>query len=127
MCAQDLPAPLHIFLFPPARVRVVRFVLAGFGMPAQLSHAPSANFRTACTDHLGLVLRQMTVFVFLAQLTCNKSLLLSMAFSLRHKISLAAVDDLLGLLRIHCPTVNSVVPNIVQFQEIFRKINHPIE
>ena len=39
--------------------------LAGFGMPAQLSHAPSASFRTAFADCLGLVLRQMTVLVVL--------------------------------------------------------------
>ena len=50
-----------------------------------------------------------------------------MAFALRHKISLAAVDDLLELLRIHCPKVNSMVQNISQFQQHFRKLNHPIK
>jgi len=43
-----------------------------------------------------------------AQITQDQSLLLTMAFALRHKISLAAVDDLLELLRIHCPEVNSM-------------------
>lgn len=55
------------------------------------------------------------------------SLLLPMAFALRQKISLAAVDDPLELLRIHCPKVNSVVLNIVQFQQYFRKLNYPIK
>ena len=62
-----------------------------------------------------------------AQITNDESLLLTMAFALRHKISLAAVDDLLELLRIHCPEVNSMVPNISQFQQHFRKLNHPIK
>ena len=62
-----------------------------------------------------------------AQITYDESLLLTMAFALRHKISLAAVDDLLELLRIHCPEVNSMVPNISQFQQHFRKLNHPIK
>lgn len=62
-----------------------------------------------------------------AQITCDESMLLTMAFALRHKISLAAVDDLLELLRIHCPKANSVVPNIAQFQQHFRKLNHPIK
>lgn len=61
------------------------------------------------------------------QITCSESLLLTMAFTLRHKISLAAVVDLLELLRIHCPEVNLVVPNIAKFQEHFRKLNHPIK
>ena len=61
------------------------------------------------------------------QITCSESLLLTMAFALRHKISLAAVDNLLELLRIHCPEVNLVVPNIAKFQEHFRKLNHPIK
>ena len=62
-----------------------------------------------------------------AQITYDESLLLTMAFALRHKISLAAVDDLLELLRIHCPEVNSMVQNISQFQQHFRKLNHPIK
>lgn len=62
-----------------------------------------------------------------AQITCSESLLLTMAFTVRHKISLAAVDDLLKLLRIHCPELNLVVPNIAKFQEHFRKLNHPIK
>lgn len=62
-----------------------------------------------------------------AQITYDESLLLTMAFALRHKISLAAVDDLLELLCIHCPEVNSMVPNLSQFQQHFRKLNHPIK
>lgn len=62
-----------------------------------------------------------------AQITYDESLLLTMAFALRHKISLAAVDDLLELLRIHCPKVNSMAQNISQFQQHFRKLNHPIK
>lgn len=62
-----------------------------------------------------------------AQITYDESLLLTMAFALRHKISLAAVDDLLELRRIHCPDVNSMVQNISQFQQHFRKLNHPIK
>lgn len=54
-----------------------------------------------------------------AQITYDESLLLTMAFALRHKISLAAVDDLLELRRIHCPDVNSMVQNISQFQQHF--------
>ena len=50
-----------------------------------------------------------------------------MAFALRHKLSLAAVEDLLELLRIHCMEDNQVVGNIGKFQEYFRKLNHPIK
>lgn len=38
-----------------------------------------------------------------AQITCDESLLLTMAFALRHKILLAAVEDFLQYLGIHCP------------------------
>lgn len=62
-----------------------------------------------------------------AQITCNESLLLTMAFSLRHKISMTAVADLIELLRIHCPEENSLVSNIAQFQQHFRKLKHPIK
>lgn len=62
-----------------------------------------------------------------AQITCNESLLLTMAFSLRHKISMTAVGDLIELLRIHCPEENSLVSKIAQFQQHFRKLKHPIK
>lgn len=62
-----------------------------------------------------------------AQITCDESLLLTMAFALRHKISLAAVEDLLQLLGIHCPEKNLLVNNISQFLEHFKKLKHPIK
>ena len=40
-----------------------------------------------------------------ARITVGESLLLTMAFIMRHKLSMVASDDLISLLELHCPSL----------------------
>lgn len=62
-----------------------------------------------------------------SRLTINESLLLTMAFATRHKLSLAGTEDLLQLLDLHCPENNKFVKDIGKFQQHFRHLRHPIK
>ena len=44
-----------------------------------------------------------------ARITLGESLLLTMAFIVRHKLSMVASDDLIALLELHCPQNNNTV------------------
>ena len=62
-----------------------------------------------------------------AQITLGESLLLTMAFIVRHKLSMVASDDLIALLELHCPQNNNTVKGLKKFREYLEYLRHPIK
>ena len=62
-----------------------------------------------------------------ARVTVGESLLLVMAFIMRHNLSMVASSDLLELLELHCPKENRAVKELSRFQPYFKQLNHPIK
>lgn len=59
-------------------------------------------------------------------LTVAESSLLLMAFSVRHKLSGVALEDLLELIQLHCPKPNKCITELKEFQLFFQALKHPI-
>ena len=49
-----------------------------------------------------------------------------MAFSVRHKLSGVALEDLLELIQLHCPKPNKCTTELKEFQLFFQALKHPI-
>ena len=62
-----------------------------------------------------------------ARITVGESLLLTMAFIMRHKLSIVASRDLITLLELHCPEKNKAVKELCKFREYFQHLRHPIK
>lgn len=62
-----------------------------------------------------------------ARITVGESLLLTMAFIMRHKLSMVASDDLISLLELHCPKDNNAVKTLSKFREYFQYLKHPMK
>ena len=62
-----------------------------------------------------------------ARITVGESLLLTMAFIMRHKLSMVASDDLISLLELHCPAENNAVKGLGKFKEYFQYLKHPMK
>ena len=61
-----------------------------------------------------------------AQINYDDSMLLIMAFSVRHKLSGAAIEDLVQLLSLHCPEGANTVKNLREFQTFLQALQNPI-
>lgn len=59
-------------------------------------------------------------------LSVAESCLLLMAFSVRHKLSGVALEDLLELIQLHCPKPNKCITELKEFQLFFQALKHPI-
>lgn len=59
-------------------------------------------------------------------LTVGESSLLLMAFSIRHKLSGIALEDLLELIQLHCPKPNKCITELKEFHMFFQALKHPI-
>lgn len=53
-------------------------------------------------------------------------MLLIMAFSVRHKLSGTAMDDLIQLISLNCPEGVTTVKNLREFQTFLQALQHPI-
>lgn len=62
-----------------------------------------------------------------SRITVGESLLLTMAFIMRHKMSMVASNDLISLLELHCPKENNTVKGMSQFREYFQYLKHPMK
>jgi len=62
-----------------------------------------------------------------ARITVGESLLITMAFIMRHRLSMVASDDLIALLQLHCPKENNAVKGLSQFREYFQFLKHPMK
>lgn len=62
-----------------------------------------------------------------ARVTVGESLLLTMAFIMRYKLSMVASDDLLKLLELHCPMSSLAVKEMSKFRQYFQYLSHPIK
>lgn len=54
-------------------------------------------------------------------------LLLTMAFIMRHKLSMVASDDLITLLKLPYPAENNAVKGLGKFKEYFQYLKHPMK
>lgn len=61
-----------------------------------------------------------------SQISIAESSLLLMAFSVRHKLSGVALQDLLELIQLHCPKLNKCTTELKDFQLFFQALKHPI-
>ena len=61
-----------------------------------------------------------------ARITVGESLLLTMAFIMRPKLSMVASDDLISLLELCCPKDNNAVKTLSKFREYFQYLKHPM-
>lgn len=61
-----------------------------------------------------------------AQINYDDSMLLIMAFSVRHKLSGAAIEDLAQLLSLLCPGCANTVKNLGEFQTFLEALQNPI-
>ncbi|XP_067019318.1 uncharacterized protein [Acropora muricata] len=59
-------------------------------------------------------------------LSVAESSLLLMAFSVRHKLSGVALEDLLELIQLHCPKPNKCITELKEFQLFFQALKHPV-
>ena len=59
-------------------------------------------------------------------ITLGESSLLLMAFSVRHKLSGIALEDLLELIQLHCPKPNRCITELKEFHLFFHALKHPI-
>ena len=94
---------------------------------------------TACVDlevDAAISLRQITkqscramhkLLYENARVTVGESLLLTMAFIMRYKLSMVASDDLLKLLELHCPMSSLAVKEMSKFRQYFQYLSHPIK
>ena len=55
-----------------------------------------------------------------------ESCLLLMAFSVHHKLSGVALEDLLELIQLYCPKPNKCITELKEFQLFFQALKHPI-
>lgn len=62
-----------------------------------------------------------------SRITVGESLLLTMAFVIRHKLSMVATNDLISLLELHCPKGNNAAKALGQFREYFKYLKHPMK
>lgn len=62
-----------------------------------------------------------------APLTLSSSNVLIMQYKMRHKLTDESLDDLLQLLRLHCPTPNHCLPSIYYFKKHFRDLECPMQ
>ena len=62
-----------------------------------------------------------------SRITVGESLALTMAFIMRHKLSMVASNDLISLLELHCPKENNAVKGLSQFKEYFQYLKHPMK
>ena len=62
-----------------------------------------------------------------SRITVGESLALTMAFIMRHKLSMVASNDLISLLELHCPKENNAVKALSQFKEHFQYLKHPMK
>ena len=60
------------------------------------------------------------------RITVGESLLLIMAFIVRHKLSMVATNDLISLLELHCPKDNNAVKGLSKFREYFQHLKNPL-
>ena len=61
-----------------------------------------------------------------SSLSISESLLLVMAFAVRHKLSGVALEDLLELIHLQCPKPNKCITEMKEFQLFFQALKHPI-
>lgn len=62
-----------------------------------------------------------------SRITVGESLLLIMAFIMRHKLSLVASEDLISLVELHCPGQNNALKGLSRFREFFQSLKHPMK
>lgn len=62
-----------------------------------------------------------------SRITVGESLALTMAFIMRHKLSMVATNDLISLLELHCPKENNAVKGLSQFKDHIQYLKHPMK
>ena len=62
-----------------------------------------------------------------SRITVGESLLLIMAFIMRHKLSLVASEDLIGRVELHCPGQNNALKGLSRFREFVQCLKHPMK
>ena len=62
-----------------------------------------------------------------ARISITVSMLLIMTFAMKHKLSGAALKDLLSLLDIHCLIPNPLIQSLYKFKQFFELLQHPFK
>lgn len=62
-----------------------------------------------------------------ARITNTVSMLLIMTFVMTHKLSGAALKDLLSLIDIHCLIPNPLIKSLYKFKQFFKLLQHPFK
>ena len=62
-----------------------------------------------------------------ARISNAVSMLLIMTFAMTHKLSGAALKDLLSLIDIHCLIPNPLIQSLYKFKQFFKLLQHPFK